>query len=45
MDFETVIEIKSKPEVYSKISKKEALLKALQEEGRLHIISVGEVDA
>jgi len=45
MDFETVIPIKSKPKVYSKISDKdtkEQILQSLQEEGRLHIIKVGE---
>jgi hypothetical protein len=45
MDFETVIPIESKPKVYSKISDKdtkEQILQSLQEEGRLHIIKVGE---
>ena len=45
MDFETVIPISAKPKVYSKISDKdtrEQILQSLQEEGRLHIIKVGE---
>lgn len=45
MDFETVIPIESKPEVYSKFSDKdtrEQILQSLQDEGRLHIIKVGE---
>jgi hypothetical protein len=45
MDFETVIPIESKPKVYSKFSDKdtkEQILQSLQEEGRLHIIKVGE---
>ena len=45
MDFETVTPIESKPKVYSKFSDKdtkEQILQSLQEEGRLHIIKVGE---
>jgi hypothetical protein len=45
MDFETVIPIEAKPRVYSKISDKdtrEQILQSLQDEGRLHIIKVGE---
>jgi hypothetical protein len=41
MDFETVIPIEAKPEVYSKISDKEQLLQTLQEEGKVEIIKVG----